>query len=197
MEYGSQECAGVSSKTEVKKSILLHMCCGNCACFPYKFLKKEVFSVTGFWCNPNIHPYLEHQHRLNTAGYFAGRQGLKVIYHPGYDIEGFIEGLDGNFASSKRCVVCYRKRLDVTADIASKQGFSLFSTTLLYSVYQQHELIKEIGREIAGKYNIEFYYSDFRKGWQEGIEISKKMGLYRQSYCGCIFSEKEKYLKKK
>lgn len=179
------------------KSVFLHLCCGNCACFPYEFLKEEGFDVTGFWYNPNVHPYGEYQHRLNAAGCMADRQGMNIIYDNRYDPGEFLGSMKEGFAFPRRCVSCYILRLDAAAARAREEGFSLFTTTLLYSIHQQHELIKDIGEESARKYGIEFYYSDFRKGWQKGIEISKKLELYRQSYCGCIFSEKERYLKRR
>jgi len=178
-------------------SILLHVCCANCACFTCKFLKEKDFDITLFWYNPNIHPYSEYQKRLSTAGYFATLQDIKIIYNTEYSINKFLHNLNYGFDFPARCVACWTLRLEETARTALKEGFSLFSTTLLYSIHQDHNLIREIGEKIAREYNLEFYYTDFRRGWQEGIEISKKLGLYRQKYCGCIFSEEERYTKKK
>ena len=179
------------------KSILVHICCANCACFPYESLKEEGFHVTGFWYNPNIHPYTEYERRLAAMKSFAGIQGLEVLYGNGYDVSGFAKNLNGDFDFPSRCESCYRMRLEAAALMAKSKNISLFTTTLLHSVHQKHELIMKIGEEIAGRHGLEFYYSDFRKGWNKGIEISKKLELYRQQYCGCIFSEKERYVKEK
>lgn len=94
-----------------------------------------------------------------------------------------------------RCRMCYTWRLEETARFAAEHGFDTFSSTLFYSIYQQHDLMKETSEFFAEKYGISFYYEDFRVGWQEGIDISKEMELYRQPYCGCIFSEEERYSK--
>lgn len=181
----------------MKESLLLHVCCGNCACFPKKILEENGFEITGFWYNPNIHPYLEYQRRLMTAGYFAHRVNLPVIWDTSYNLEEFINNLHGNFTSPQRCSSCYTLRLYKTAKVAYENKFKLFSTTLLYSIHQENDLIRTIGDKAAREYGIEFYYSDFRKGWQEGIKISKELNLYRQDYCGCTFSEKERYLKQR
>lgn len=190
---------GIPYGTKVKP-IFLHICCGNCACFPKKFLEGlegEEFEVTGFWYNPNIHPYQEYQKRLMTTGYFALRTNLRMVWDINYNLEAFITNLHRIFARPQRCKYCYTLRLNKTAEVAKRNGFKIFSTTLLYSIHQDHYLIREIGKKIAKKYGLKFYDCDYRKGWKEGIEISKELGLYRQNYCGCIFSEKERYLNKK
>lgn len=179
------------------RRLLLHICCGNCACFAKKFLEEKKFAITGFWYNPNIHPYSEYQKRLMTVGYFACRTNLSMIWNVNYNPEEFFNSLCGNFSSEQRCSYCYILRLSRTAEIAKEKGFKLFSTTLLYSIYQKHDLIRDIGKKIAKQYGIEFYYADYRVGWQDGIEISKKLNLYRQNYCGCVFSEKERHFKDK
>jgi len=96
----------------------------------------------------------------------------------------------------ERCQYCYLVRLEATALEAKKEAFDGFSTTLLQSTHQNHDLIKEIGERLAKEIGIPFYYEDFRQGWRKGVEVSKAMGLYRQQYCGCIYSEKERFLKK-
>jgi hypothetical protein len=93
----------------------------------------------------------------------------------------------------RRCLYCYASRLEQTAKAAMELGFDAFTSSLLYSRYQSHEAIKFLGEKIGREYGVEFHYADFRSGWQEGIRISKEIGLYRQKYCGCIYSEKERY----
>ncbi len=116
--------------------------------------------------------------------------GLDVLYRDVYDLDAFLARTVGTGA--RRCEHCYRMRLDAAGAAAREQGFSAFTTSLLYSKYQKHDLIKGIAQEAAAEYRIEFYYEDFRDGWNEGIRESKALGLYRQRYCGCIFSERER-----
>ncbi len=119
------------------------------------------------------------------------RRVLRVMREEGYPLEGFLRQVA--FREEDRCRHCYRLRLVRTAQIAKSGGFSAFTTTLLYSRFQKHDLIRSIGEEVAGEYDIPFLYRDFREGWSEGVRISKALGLYRQPYCGCIYSEKERY----
>lgn len=171
--------------------LLLHVCCANCLLFPWQKLKAAGFSVKCYFYNPNIHPYQEYQRRLNTFLQLAYTWTLDIILAENYDLEEFLRGVVSY--EGDRCIYCYTMRLRTTAELAKSGQYDIFSTTLLYSKYQKHDDIKTIGEELARQYGLEFYYQDFREGWQEGIEISKKMGLYRQKYCGCIYSEKERY----
>ena len=116
---------------------------------------------------------------------------LEVIYRDEYRLEEFLSAVAGTPES--RCAYCYASRLEVAAAEAACLGFDAFSTTLLYSRYQKHEAIVNLAEQFAAKYGIRFHYVDFRTGWQKGIDISKKLNLYRQQYCGCIYSEKERY----
>ena len=121
--------------------------------------------------------------------------GLEVHYHrDGYDLDSFLLRVAGK--GTQRCEHCYRMRLDAVAIAAREKKVGAFTTSLLYSKHQKHDLIKGIALETAAEHGIEFYYEDFRRGWREGIVESKAMGLYRQQYCGCIYSEKERYEKR-
>lgn len=173
------------------KPLLLHVCCANCILFPWQRLREVRFSIKCFFYNPNIHPYQEYQRRLNTFFQLAHTWSLDIILADEYDLEEFLRGVV-NYAGD-RCIYCYTMRLRTTAELAKRMRYDTFSTTLLYSKYQKHDKIKAIGEELARQYGLEFYYQDFREGWQEGIELSKRIGLYRQKYCGCIYSEKERY----
>jgi len=117
-----------------------------------------------------------------------------VIYQKEYDMEGFLRQVV--FRESQRCAYCYHDRLTAAARTAKKGKFDLFTTTLLYSKFQNHEQIRDIGQSIAKTVGIPFYYQDFREGWKSGIEKSKALNLYRQQYCGCIYSEKERFYRK-
>jgi predicted adenine nucleotide alpha hydrolase (AANH) superfamily ATPase len=175
--------------------IFFHICCAPCALYPYFRLKEEGFEPTGYFYNPNIHPYQEYKKRLDTVREFSSRVGLEVHYHrDGYDLDPFLLRVSGK--GTQRCEHCYRMRLDAAAVAARKRKLGVFTTSLLYSKHQKHDLIKGIALETAAEHGIEFYYEDFRIGWREGIMESKAMGLYRQQYCGCIYSEKERYEKR-
>ncbi len=172
-------------------NVLLHLCCANCAIYPVKILREQNCKITGYFFNHNIHPFQEFQRRLAAVREYAQRVELDVIYQEDYLLEEFLAEVAS--APLHRCDYCYRSRLEETARLAAEQGFEGFSTSLLYSRYQQHDVIHRYGEEFSRKYGIRFVYEDFRQGWREGIETSKAMGLYRQQYCGCIYSEKERY----
>ena len=156
-------------------------------------MREEGLAVMGFYYRHNIHPYTECQKRQEALEVFAEQMDLKVIYQEGYDLEGFIQNVA--FRESERCHYCYHDRLRSTALIAKRGKFDYYSSTLLYSKKQQHDLIRLMGESIGKSVGVPFLYQDFRPGWKEGIECSKEMGLYRQQYCGCIYSEKERYFK--
>lgn len=173
--------------------VLLHVCCANCAIYPIKTMREKGLEVMGFFYRHNIHPFTECLRRQEALQSYAEQNNLKVIYQEGYDLEGFIQNVV--FRESERCNYCYHDRLRSTALLAKRGKFDYFSTTLLYSKHQKHDLIRAMGESIGKSTGIEFLYEDFREGWIEGIECSKQMGLYRQHYCGCIYSEKERYYK--
>ena len=171
--------------------ILLHICCAPCAIYPVQELRTGGMSVTGFFYNHNIHPYQEYRRRLETVRKYAELVELEVIYRDEYRLEEFLANVAAN--PDQRCLYCYASRLEAAAAEAVRLGFDAFTTSLLYSRYQKHDVIRDMGERIGQKYGVTFHYADFRKGWQEGIAVSKKMELYRQQYCGCIYSEKERY----
>jgi predicted adenine nucleotide alpha hydrolase (AANH) superfamily ATPase len=156
-------------------------------------MREEGLEVMGFFYRHNIHPYTECLRRQEALEAYAEQINLKVIYQEGYDLEGFIQNVA--FRESERCNYCYHDRLRSTALLARRGKFDYFSSTLLYSKHQQHELIRSMGESIGKSAGVAFLYRDYREGWKEGIECSKQMGLYRQHYCGCIYSEKERYFK--
>ena len=171
--------------------LLLHLCCANCAIYPVKVLRQEDHQVTGIFYNHNIHPYQEFKRRLDAVHDYSARVDLPVISHEEYLLEEFLAQVA--LTPSRRCDYCYLSRLTTVARAAAEGDFQAFSTTLLYSRYQQHEKIRDYGQSLAEQYGVAFLYRDFRHGWREGIDASKAMGLYRQQYCGCIYSEKERY----
>jgi len=175
--------------------ILLHTCCAPCSIFPIQILKKENMDVMGYFFKSNIHPYTECMRRLETLETYAKTISMKLLVEEEYNLESFIQ--DVVFRESDRCRLCYHTRLKSTAILAKKGKFDCFSTTLLYSKFQNHELIKTIGENTGRSVGIDFFYQDFRTGWKQGVEESKQMGMYRQQYCGCIYSEKDRYYKSK
>ena len=175
-------------------NLLLHMCCGPCSCYPVKVLRGQGIEPTGYFFNPNIHPYKEWDMRLKAAEEFAARSEMKIITDKHYMLRDFLRrALAAEQVENGRCRMCYTWRLEETARYAAENGFDAFTSTLFYSIYQQHELMKETAEHFAKVYRVKFHYEDFRPGWQEGIDMSVEMGLYRQPYCGCIFSEEERY----
>jgi len=172
--------------------ILLHICCAPCSIVPVQTLKSEGHELKGFFFNPNIHPTLEYGRRLETLQAYARVEALDLSVPEDYPLEEFLRGVA--FRETDRCRYCYHLRLERTARTAAEQSFDAFTTTLLYSKFQRHDLIRTIAESLAGHYGIAFHYRDFREGWKEGIRLSRQMGMYRQPYCGCIYSEKERYL---
>jgi len=174
--------------------ILLHCCCAQCTLYPLKRLKQKGHEVTGFWYNPNIHPYTEYRNRLEAIRYLEGIEPFPIIYEDSYEIEKYLKMVINDLDT--RCRHCYELRLFRTAERAKKDEFDRFTTTLLVSPYQDHSLINDIGEKVGKEIGIDFYYEDFRPGFYEGKNFAKEQNLYRQKYCGCIFSEKERYLKR-
>ena len=175
--------------------ILLHICCGNCAIYPVKILREQNHDIAGFFYNQNIHPYQEFSKRLAATRQYAAQVELPVSYNEEYRLEEFLAAVAQN--PENRCIYCYQSRLLATAQEAKKLDFEGFTTTLLYSRYQKHQDIVAYGETLAEEFGLNFHYEDYRVGWNEGIRISKEMELYRQQYCGCIYSEKDRYAPRK
>jgi len=148
-------------------------------------------NVTGYFYNPNIHPLTEFRKRLITLQNYANITLLPLEVDKEYELENFLQGaLDRR---ENRCLFCYETRLNRAFQKAVDDRVDAVTTTLLYSKYQRHDTIKEIGEELADTYKMRFLYRDFRVGWRDGIEESKRINMYRQQYCGCIFSERDRY----
>ncbi len=171
-------------------SLLLHSCCAPCLIYPAHWLTKHAIPFSCYFFNPNIHPYKEFRSRLNTFLSFV--ETLNISYHVerDYALHTFLRMIV--FRETSRCSHCYRLRLRKTALCAAMHGYTLFSSTLLYSLHQNHELIRQHGEHVAAD-GIAFFYHDFREGWQHGIDQSIALEMYRQQYCGCIYSEQERF----
>ncbi|MDR2135120.1 MAG: epoxyqueuosine reductase QueH [Treponema sp.] len=176
--------------------LLLHACCGPCSAGCLGGLEEEGIKPDLFWYNPNIHPWTEYRSRRDCLEGLAGRKNLKLLKIDEYGLRLFLGGLGaggGNGAKAGRCGYCYRLRLEKTAETARREGYDCFSTTLLISPYQRHDDIKKTGEELAARYGVPFFYRDFRPLFRGGQKTAREQGFYMQKYCGCIFSEEERY----
>jgi len=191
------------SELNGRHRLFLHCCCGPCTVYPLQVLREEGYNVSGYFDNPNIHPYREFRARAEAFRQMADLSGLPAQIDEAYGIEVFmqsIEGLDEGVyraVSPARCGMCYRLRLERAAVACVEAGFDTFSTTLLVSPYQDHDRIRETGESVAAAHGLTFLYRDFRPGFRQGQATAKEMGLYMQGYCGCVFSEYERYGRQK
>jgi len=175
-----------------QEKILLHACCGPCMIYPVEVLQEQGFEVVALFYNPNIHPLKEYLRRRQGVLEIAEHLDIKVIFKDDeYDPVQYFRHV--TFRENMRCYFCYQMRLERTFSIASRGRFDYFSTTLLYSKIQNHQQITDLGESLAGGGRLRFYYSDFRQGWKYGVEKSKELGIYRQDYCGCVYSEMERF----
>ena len=173
--------------------LLLHCCCAPCSVSCAGNLRSDNIEPHLFWYNPNIHPFCEYLSRLNCLTKFAEDENFQFINIDKYSIELFLSAVYKKKES--RCRLCCRMRLERAASFAAQEGYTAFSTTLLISPYQDHEAIMKTGEETAEKYSVDFFYRDFRPLFREGQNAARSGGMYMQKYCGCIFSEEERYLK--
>ncbi|MDD9304679.1 MAG: epoxyqueuosine reductase QueH [Desulfobacter sp.] len=173
--------------------LLLHACCGPCTIYPLEVLRQMDMDVMGYFYRHNIHPFTECLKREETLKEFAQDMDLKMIWQKRYELETFLRSVA--FREKNRCRYCYHARLKAAALVAKKGKFDGFTTTLLYSKFQNHKAIIEIGQALGKEYGLKFFYHDFREGWKQGIETSKQRKMYRQQYCGCIYSEKDRFFK--
>ncbi|MCK9432561.1 MAG: epoxyqueuosine reductase QueH [Candidatus Omnitrophica bacterium] len=172
-------------------NILLHICCGPCLIHPFKVLKDLDFNITGFYYNPNIHPAEEYLSRLNALRTVSREFGLPVAI-PEYDETEYLREICGCEKEPGRCELCWSLRLFTTAREAKNKGFDAFSTTLLVSPYQNHLRLKQLGHQIGREAGVDFIYQDFRPGFRDGQAEARRMGIYRQKYCGCKHSIRPK-----
>ena len=176
-------------------NILIHTCCSNCSLYPIKTLCSKGHTLTGLWFNPNIHPFVEYELRLKSMKKLAQLWDINMIYTDTYGLMDFLRSVVGK--ENQRCSYCYRLRLEQTASEAAERGYDAFSTTLLISPYQDFDMIVTLGQELSQAYGISFYEEDFRPGFREAMNAAKELDLYRQKYCGCIYSEMDRFMKKK
>ncbi len=176
--------------------ILLHICCGPCGIMPIRRLLDEGFSVAGYFDNPNVQPLAEYLRRREGALRVAAEMGVDLHFphqSPEYDAEAWCRAAFAHPAG--RCVYCRESRFARAAAFAGAGGFDAFSSSLLYSRRQNHEGMVEAGKAAENATGVPFLYRDFRGDWQQGISRSREWGIHRQQYCGCLFSEQERYAK--
>lgn len=187
----------IIKKSGTAPSLLLHSCCAPCSSYVLEYL-SEYFSIAIFFYNPNIYPDSEFDYRLEELKKFTREAGYKAkIISPDYDSGEFfdaVRGYENEPEGGARCRICYELRLRKTAETAKKLGFDYFTTTLSISPYKRADWLNEIGGSLEKEYGIGYLYSDFKKknGYKRSIELSTEYSLYRQDYCGCVYSKAER-----
>lgn len=195
-ENYSVKCENILNNLDSKKKLLLHSCCGPCSSYVISYL-TNYFDITILYYNPNIYPYDEYlrrkQEQIKLINEIDCSNNLDIM-DCDYDndlYEKCIIGLENEPERGNRCMVCYNLRMEKTAKMAKECNYDYFCTTLSVSPYKNSEWINKIGEKLQNKYNINWLYSDFKKkdGYKQSILLSKKYNLYRQDYCGCIYSK--------
>lgn len=172
--------------------LLMHTCCAPCSVYCIDSLRSENIEPTVYWFNPNIHPYQEYKARRDTLKQYTASINIDAVFEEDYGLRDFCKNVVDDLGN--RCSnYCYPVRLEQTAKYAKENGFDTISTTLLVSPYQKHDFIHELGNKIANEYGLDFLYRDFRVGFREGQNKARELGLYMQKYCGCVFSEEDRY----
>ena len=185
-----------NQKDGIIPSLLLHSCCAPCSSYVLEYL-SDYFNITVLYYNPNISPKEEYIHRLNEEKRLISEMTFKnpvSILDCTYDTReyfDFVKGLEREPEGGKRCEKCFALRLSYTAKTAKEKGFDFFATTLTISPLKNARLINEIGEKLGEQYGVKYLCSDFKKkeGYKRSIILSKEYNLYRQNYCGCVFSK--------
>ena len=174
------------------KKLLLHACCAPCGAYSCEYLMAEGFDVTCYYYNPNIYPVEEYNRRLDELKRYCENKNVKLIIEDA-DFDNWfkaVETLENEPEKGRRCYVCYKMRLNKTAQKAKELGYDCFTTTLSISPHKSYEMIKEISENSAKEYSVDYLDVNLKKkdGYKKSVELSKKYGFYRQDYCGCKFS---------
>lgn len=173
--------------------VLMHTCCAPCSLSCIDPLRAEGIEPVAFWYNPNVHPWKEYQARRDCLLNYAPTIGMEVRVQEDYGLREFVRNVAEDIPN--RCTYCYESRLRETAKYAAEHGFTHFTSTLLASLYQNHEKIAEAAERFGKEYGVEFLYRDFRPNFRAGNQRARELGFYMQKYCGCIFSEEDRYHK--
>ena len=174
-------------------SVLMHTCCAPCSLSCIDPLRAEGIEPVAFWYNPNIHPLKEYEARRDCLLAYAPTIEMQVIVDEDYGLRTFVEHVASDI--DHRCTYCYQHRLEETARYAAEHGYEAFTSTLLASLYQDHDGIKAAAEKYARQYGVEFLYRDFRPNFRAGNQRARELGFYMQKYCGCVFSEQDRYQK--
>ena len=178
--------------------LLLHSCCAPCSSYTLEYLSRY-FDITVYYFNPNISPKQEFDKRFEEQKRLISQMPFKnrvTLVEGDYNYDDFLEiakGLENVPEGGERCFRCYKMRLESTARLAKEQGFDYFCTTLSISPLKNSQKINELGFEIEGKYGVKWLPSDFKKreGYKRSIQLSREYSLYRQNFCGCVFSKNQ------
>ncbi len=176
-----------------KPSLLLHSCCAPCSSYVLEYLSKY-FKITVFYYNPNIYPedefYKRQQEQINLIKQMALDINVVEHSHNSKDFYDIVKGLENEKEGGARCIECYRLRLEKTCIYAKENNFDYFTTTLSISPLKNAEALNSIGGELSEKYGVNYLFSDFKKnnGYKRSCELSNQYGIYRQNYCGCVYS---------
>ena len=173
--------------------VLMHTCCAPCSAYCVEHLRAEGIEPVSFWYNPNIHPYQEYKARRDTLKDYAAQVGMELLIKEDYGLRSFVKAVADDIEN--RCTFCYTSRMEETARYAASHGFTHFTTTLLVSPYQDFDGICRVSQELAQRYGVQFLQRDFRPGFRDGQSKAREAGLYMQKYCGCVFSEEDRYAK--
>jgi epoxyqueuosine reductase len=179
------------------RRLLLHLCCGPCSTYPIGWLRENGYEPVGLWYNPNVHPFREHDLRRDSALHYSQIVGLDGLWDEPYEMPHFLRLVTGHERFRERCRLCYQLRLERTAQLAAHNGFDCFTTTLLVSIHQDQDAIRDIGETLGRQYGVPFLFENFRRGWSERGRLARQHNLYMQQYCGCIYSEWERYARER
>ena len=195
-ENYSNKCEEILKNIKKKKKLLLHSCCAPCSSYVITYL-TDYFDITILYYNPNIYPQEEYEKRkeeqIKLITNLKTKNKINIL-DCDYDnniYNNLIKGLEKEPERGNRCTICFKLRIEKTAKIAKEKKYDYFCTTLTVSPYKNSQLINEIGKKLEKEYKVKWLYSDFKKkdGYKKSIELSKKYNLYRQDYCGCIYSK--------
>ena len=171
--------------------LLLHTCCAHCTAYTVEYWRALGYEVIGLWFNPNIHPFAEHNLRLEAVQKLAGSLNFQLVVLEEYDFKEYFRCVAGH--EIERCSICFGLRFGRVAHQAAEMGIGIFSSSLLISPHQQHAAAKKAGEQAAVQNGVQFLYADLRKHYSDSRRITKPIELYRQQYCGCVYSEYERY----
>lgn len=182
---------------DYRPRLLLHSCCGPCSTYVLDFLKDH-FDISILFYNPNIYPEEEYYYRKDEQEALVEKMGLEIEVLPvDYRKEEFYsmaKGLEEEPENGARCLLCYRLRLEEAAKVAREKDYDYFTTSLSISPHKDSQVLNQIGKTLEEKYGVNYLYSDFKKndGFKKSVDLSKKYDMYRQDYCGCEFSMRDR-----